>query len=449
MPIPGTVQVTGPIAPTSTGDTFGTHYDIYGIGGLRVVADHATRNGLIAPRAVLDMIVVTQNDGFLWQLTTFPPTGADGDWTQFTGGGSGANNVVNGRLTTQSGVPVSFQDRISQTTLYWTPYKGNLMTLWDGSKWTTYSFSEITYALGTLTNATLYDVFAYQSSGAVTLDTPLAWRVSAPRQPSGVSNANPIVVTDFAHPFVNGDQVYISQVAGNLGANGTWIVSAVTTNTYTLTGSAGTGTYTSGTGLAQARTSSFPSIQDGRYCEAGDKTRLYLGTFLTTSTTTTEDSMGGTTTLVGGKRFVWNYYNRVDRQAREFDGTGSWTYSGAVWRQARATASNKVEFVCGIQEDFINATHTAVVQSAATTGGNMVGVGINTTTLPLGFPSGCDNGAAATNTNISVAASILEPLPPGYHAINRLEISGSTGTTFIGQNTTLYGTSGITAYFPG
>lgn len=69
---------------------------------------------------------------------------------------------------------------------------------------------------------------------------------------TGATNASPIVVTSANHGLAVGDSVVISGVLGNTAANGTWIVSAVTTNTFTLTAvagggaSTGNGAYTSG-----------------------------------------------------------------------------------------------------------------------------------------------------------------------------------------------------------
>lgn len=77
---------------------------------------------------------------------------------------------------------------------------------------------------------------------------------------SAASNASPIVITysDSPTPRVTlGQSVTIASVGGNTAANGTWIVSAVTSNTFTLSGSVGNGAYTSGgtwktTGLYKA-----------------------------------------------------------------------------------------------------------------------------------------------------------------------------------------------------
>lgn len=63
---------------------------------------------------------------------------------------------------------------------------------------------------------------------------------------TGATNATPIVVTSAGHGLTVGTRVTISGVLGNTGANGTFVVSAVTSNTFTLTSSVGNGAYTSG-----------------------------------------------------------------------------------------------------------------------------------------------------------------------------------------------------------
>jgi len=53
---------------------------------------------------------------------------------------------------------------------------------------------------------------------------------------SGITSANPAVVTDTAHGYSNGDWIYITGVLGMTNLNGlVWIVTNVTANTYRLT----------------------------------------------------------------------------------------------------------------------------------------------------------------------------------------------------------------------
>lgn len=56
----------------------------------------------------------------------------------------------------------------------------------------------------------------------------------------------PIVITCAAHSFVTGDIVAVSGVAGNTGANGSWAIQVLSPDTFSLSGSRGTGAYTAG-----------------------------------------------------------------------------------------------------------------------------------------------------------------------------------------------------------
>jgi hypothetical protein len=79
-----------------------------------------------------------------------------------------------GRLTLESGVPVSTSDQTAKTTIYYTPHLHNGIVLWDGVDWVPITFTETSLALGTLTSGLPYDVFGYISSGALALES-LAW----------------------------------------------------------------------------------------------------------------------------------------------------------------------------------------------------------------------------------------------------------------------------------
>lgn len=63
---------------------------------------------------------------------------------------------------------------------------------------------------------------------------------------SSVSNATPIVVTSASHGLTTGDMVKITGVGGNVSANNTWAVTVLTSSTFSLDGSKGSGDYTGG-----------------------------------------------------------------------------------------------------------------------------------------------------------------------------------------------------------
>ena len=92
-------------------------------------------------------------------------------------------SINGGRLTLTTGTAVTTADVTAATTIYFTPYKSDRLALYDGTNWRVYSFTEKSLALGTLTSGTNYDVFAYASGGAVTLDSSslVAWTSNTAR----------------------------------------------------------------------------------------------------------------------------------------------------------------------------------------------------------------------------------------------------------------------------
>jgi hypothetical protein len=63
---------------------------------------------------------------------------------------------------------------------------------------------------------------------------------------TNATNATPIVITAANHGLTTGSTVTISDVLGNTAANGSFTVTVLTANTYSLVGSAGNGAYISG-----------------------------------------------------------------------------------------------------------------------------------------------------------------------------------------------------------
>jgi len=78
--IPGSVSVTGILAPTDSTDTYAVTDPGYGIDGLRSVADLAARNAIPDARRRFGMLVFTQSDQMYWTLKVGPWIGTDDDW---------------------------------------------------------------------------------------------------------------------------------------------------------------------------------------------------------------------------------------------------------------------------------------------------------------------------------------------------------------------------------
>ena len=96
------------------------------------------------------------------------------------------DHVCNGRLTLTTAVPVPPTDVTAATRIYFTPYKGNRISLFDGSVWSTMEFAEIYIDIGTLSagDALLpHDIFVYNNNGTVTLEKQV-WASTTARDTS-------------------------------------------------------------------------------------------------------------------------------------------------------------------------------------------------------------------------------------------------------------------------
>jgi len=167
------------------------------------------------------------------------------------------------------------------------------------------------------------------------------------------------------------------------------------------------------------------TLQDGRYCKSGDKTRLLLGSFLTTSTTTTEDS--------AAKRFVSNVYNRVQRKLFKSDATSSWTYSGTSKRYANNDSSNKVELFSSLGDAHLDLQMYGMGMSL---GADFFSQGIGEDSASTYSSNSLNYQAGGGGTYLIPLASMLKMTPAvGYHYYAWLEATGSAfGANFYSLN---------------
>lgn len=172
--------------------------------------------------------------------------------------------------------------------------------------------------------------------------------------------------------------------------------------------------------------------QDGVLVKSGATTRRYLGTFWTTSTTQTQDAIAG--------RHLWNYYHRVAKDMRVMEGTDSWTYTTATIRQARATASNQLDFVIGVSEDVVSAEVVISTINSSANVARTVGIGLDSTTA-FAAAQVAQSTAAAASARAGTSAHFSALVAVGRHTLVWLEYSVATGTT------TWYGDNGGTAAF--
>lgn len=84
---------------------------------------------------------------------------------------------MQGRLTVSSTEPVPTTNQAAPGTIYFLPYRGARVALYDGSTWRYYSMSSTpSYALAGRTAGTNYDVFLYNNAGTPAIESPpTAW----------------------------------------------------------------------------------------------------------------------------------------------------------------------------------------------------------------------------------------------------------------------------------
>lgn len=334
------------------------------------------------------------------------------------------------RLSLTSGTPITISDVTAASTIYWTPYRGAKVALFDGTRWKVFATSELSLAVPASVFR-LFDIFVYDNSGTLTLETANWDSSQNTGSITGATNATPIVITSNSHGLSDGDLVGIDGIVGNTAPNTRiWTVVNTTTNTFTLAGSVGNGTYTSGGTWYQVPASRSNALvrQDGVLVKAGASTRRYLGTAMTTSTSgETEDSRL--------RRFLFNAEHQIQRPLIQIDTTNSWTYNTATYRPANNNIDNRVQVVVGVDGSMVQLTvwhmgkntlggqlNASFSQDSITTADDIIGQ-----MLPPGV----------ANMIRTVTAHGSRYPGAGYHFFCWLESGNASGTS------TFYGDGGV------
>jgi hypothetical protein len=159
---------------------------------------------------------------------------------------------------------------------------------------------------------------------------------------------------------------------------------------------------------------------NGIYTKTGDQTRRYAGSFRTISAGQCSD----TTSF----RHLWNYHNRVRRSMVVKESTNGWNYTTLTWRQANANTANQLDFVTGVQEDFVHAIAHASCRNTNSGVDVYVGIGIDSTSANSANLAPYATTPAA-GINIAITAIFEQLVTVGRHTLVWLEQSAATGTT--------------------
>jgi len=123
MSLEGSVQVTGWLGPTSSGDTFPTHVALYGKDGLRNVETELLRNEIPLLRREIGMVVGIQDTDDYWRLAINPTgdTTSNSDWEIFLSSSGYTDTFISGTtfdngsfmLTLHRNDGVNFQESLA------------------------------------------------------------------------------------------------------------------------------------------------------------------------------------------------------------------------------------------------------------------------------------------------------------------------------------------------
>jgi len=244
-----------------------------------------------------------------------------------------------GRLTLTSATPVVTGDVTAATAVYYTPFVGNLVPIYNGTTMIPTEFSELTLSLVASHAANIiYDLFVFSNSGVLTLVSGPAWSVSTAGSGARGSGASTTQLTRI---------------------KGMWV------NAVSITGRNGSTTYSIGANLA--------TYVGSMYMDGSNGQLSVHGTF-------------GQSRKYG----LWNAYNRSPITVKAGDATASWTAGGTqggTLRPANNATANSITLFSGLPEEGVAVSYLQRFSAApggSATVGLQSGIGFNSTTAASG-----------------------------------------------------------------
>ncbi len=327
----------------------------------------------------------------LWYVCTTTGTASTAVWTSInTAASSQPNPPPQGYLTLTSDTPIITGDVTAATSVYYTPFVGNLCPLYNGSTLVPTTFSELTLSLvASHALNTIYDVFLFSDSGTLRIGTGPAWSSSTAGSSSRGSGAGTTQLTRLNGIWVNAQSMTVR--------NGS--------STYTVAGNYGT----------------------------------YLGSIYIDGTA---GQVSCHRTYGQSRKWgVWNAYNRQQLHLKVGDGTSSWTYTTNTWRQSRANTANTLTVFAGLAETAFEIVAEQMIQAQTNTTSTgaegRVGIGWNSTTAASGREAwvGGEIGTNAVYVRGNGIARHVQAPALGVNAVNMIERASATAGTV-----TFYGT---------
>ena len=286
-------------------------------------------------------------------------------------GSSGAASPPQGRITLQTVVPVMVTTQSAKTTIYYTPYVGNQIPIYDGSTMVMTTFAEISVATTDTTKSPaaigaskVNDWFVWSDAGTIRIGHGTDWTNDTTR------------------------------------AVGLGFVNGIYTNGASITN-----------GPAQFR-------------------GTYVGTTRSNASSQLDWIIGGSG--LDGSPYtlnVWNTYNRRPIAPMILDSRASHAYTTAAWQGWNNTTGMRVTFVVGLSEDSVSAEFTMVATSTSNAVPLACGIGLNTTTAASGATG--YTFFTSVNTNLVASTALYGGIPAiGLNYLSGNEYGGTGATQY-------------------
>lgn len=162
--------------------------------------------------------------------------------------------------------------------------------------------------------------------------------------------------------------------------------------------------------------------QDGILVKTGALTRRYIGSFYC-------NASGGQTDDTAVKRWLYNYYNRVQRPMQRIESANTWTYTTATYRQANANTANQLDVMNGVAEEGIEVTVNAIFVNNNANVSISASIGESSTTAPVSGVQGQIGFSYVASDDVQIVSTLRKIPPVGRVFYTWLEFSTATGTT--------------------
>jgi hypothetical protein len=288
--------------------------------------------------------------------------------------------------------PMPVSNQVAATSVYYRPYRGNLIPIPDGTTFAVREFSELTLTLNDPNHvgSGIYDVFIFSDSGTISIGTGPVW----------------------------------TTVTAGAGARGT---GAATTELDLLKG-----LFVNKVAATMRNGATTYSV--------GAKSGIYVASIFI-------DAAAGQITChvaAGNRRKwgVWNAFNRRPITLKLTDATGTWTSAPTTWRQSRGDTDNFVHVLSGLPEETYDLRFSQIVASAVNISTSVadIGIGYNSTTVLSGRMAEQLLISPGTNTIRTTLTAEHKPVPSiGVNTVNPIEQApnGTTSNTFLGTESNM------------